>query len=71
MLYGKTPSLVLSLMADYSSGEITLHEDELDQYAWVTIEEAENYSLISGIWEELVMAENKRKGEKSEWRRLK
>lgn len=64
------PSLVISCMADYVSGEVKLQEDELDQYAWVSLEEAKNYQLIDGIYDELVMAENRRKGKKSEWQRF-
>lgn len=64
-----SPSLVISCMADYASGEITLQKDELDEYAWVSLEEAKNYQLIDGIYDELAMVENKRKGRKSEWSR--
>lgn len=65
-----SPSLVISCMADYAGGEITLQKDELDEYAWVSLEEAKNYQLIDGIYDELVMAENQRKGRKSEWTRF-
>lgn len=64
------PSLVISCMADYAGGEIFLQKDELDEYAWVSLEEAQNYQLIDGIYDELVMAENQRKGKKSEWTRF-
>ena len=65
-----SPSLVISCMADYISGDIKLQEDELDQYAWVSLEEAKNYQLIDGIHDELVMAERIRKGEKIQWKRF-
>ncbi len=65
-----SPSLVISCMADYVSGDIKLKEDESDQYAWVSLEEAKNYQLIDGIYDELAMVENKRKGNKSEWQRF-
>ena len=65
-----SPSLVISCMADYVSGEIKLKEDESDQYAWVNLEEAKNYQLIDGIYDELVMTENLRKGKKTEWQRF-
>lgn len=65
------PSLVVSCIADYDGGEVTLEEDEADKYAWVSLEEAKDYTLIDGIYDELVMAENQRKGTKSEWRRFK
>jgi 8-oxo-dGTP diphosphatase len=64
------PSLVISCLADYASGEITLQEGEADKFAWVSLEEAENYDLIDGIYEELVMAEKQLEGEKMEWQRF-
>ena len=64
------PSLVISCTADYVSGEIVLQEDESDTYAWVSLDEAKDYDLLDGILDELVMAENRRKGEKSEWKRF-
>lgn len=63
------PSLVISCMADYVSGDITLQKEEADEFAWVTLEDAKGYDLIDGIYDELVMAEAKLKGEKSEWQR--
>ncbi len=62
-------SLVISCAANYVSGEVTLQPEETDQYAWVTLEEAKDYDLIDGIYDELVMAEQKTKGEKIEWQR--
>jgi len=64
-----SPSLVISCMADYVSGDIKLQEGETDQFAWVTLEEAKNYQLIDGIYDELAMTEHKRKGIKTEWKR--
>ena len=63
------PSLVISCLADYKSGEIRLNPNESDNFQWVTLEEAKNYQLIDGIYDELVMAENQRKGIKTEWQR--
>ncbi|MCL5090606.1 MAG: NUDIX domain-containing protein [Patescibacteria group bacterium] len=63
------PSLVISCMADSVSGEVTLQEGETDQFAWVTLKEAKDYDLIDGIYDELWMAENRRKGIKEEWKR--
>lgn len=65
----KAPSLVISCMADWASGEVVLQEEECDKFAWVTLEEAKNYELIDGIYDELVMAENLRTGKKTEWKR--
>jgi NADH pyrophosphatase NudC (nudix superfamily) len=65
----KAPSLVISCIADYASGEIKLQQEEADEFAWVTLEEAKGYELIDGIHDELAMAEHKRKGIKTEWKR--
>ena len=65
-----SPSLVISCMAEYESGEIVLQEEETDMYAWVSLEEAKSHDLLDGIYDELVMAENQRKGIKSEWKRF-
>lgn len=65
-----SPSLVISCVADYTSGEVTLKADETDEYVWVSLEAAKNYNLIDGIYDELVMAENKRMGKRSEWQRF-
>ena len=63
------PSLVISCMADYAGGEVTLQEEETDKFEWVSVEEAKSYDLLDGILDELVMTENQRKGQKSEWTR--
>lgn len=65
-----SPSLVISCIADYINGEVKLQEEEMDEYAWVSLEEVKNYDLLDGIYEELIMAENKRKGVKTEWQRF-
>lgn len=48
------PVLVLSYYAKYLSGEVKLDKDSTE-FAWVSIEEAKNYDLIDGIYDELVM----------------
>lgn len=63
------PSLVISCLADYESGEVILKPDEADDFKWVTLEEAKTFQLIDGIYDELAMAENQLKGSKIEWRR--
>lgn len=65
-----SPSLVISCMAEYDSGEIQLQESETDKYSWVSLEEAKSHDLLDGIYDELVMTENLRKGIKSEWKRF-
>jgi len=64
------PSLVISCGADWESGEIVLQEAETDKFAWVTLEEAKNYDLLDGIYDELIMATNLMEGKKSEWKRF-
>lgn len=67
---GKNPSLVISCMGDYISGEIMLQLEETDEYAWVSLEEAKSYDLIDGIYDELSMAESRRQGKgMGEWSR--
>lgn len=56
------PSFVLSMFADYKDGEVILGEG-LTDYKWVTLEEAKNYKLIPGIYEELEMLDKLLKGE--------
>jgi 8-oxo-dGTP pyrophosphatase MutT (NUDIX family) len=63
------PSLVISCLADYVSGEVKLQEGETDQAVWVNLEEAKDYQLLDGIYEELVMADKLRLGQRMEWQR--
>lgn len=65
----KKPSLVISCLADYVSGNVRLQPGETDAFKWVTLEESKKMELLDGIYDELVMAENKRKGIKTEWQR--
>ena len=57
------PTLIASLFADHDKNEIKLC-DALTEYAWITLEEAKNYDLIEGIYEELEMLDNLLKGKK-------
>lgn len=61
------PSLIVSCMAEYDGGEIDLDEEEMNEHAWVTADEAEDYELISGIYDEIVMADKQRAGEAGKW----
>lgn len=65
-----SPSIVISCLASYVSGEVTLQENETDDFAWVSLDEAKSYDLFDGIYEELMMAEKRRHGEKVEWERF-
>lgn len=64
------PSLVISCLADFKSGEVVLQKEEADEYQWVSLEEAKSYELIDGIYEELAMADKKLRGEKVTWQRF-
>ncbi len=55
------PTIIVSLFADYNGGEIKLCP-ALTEYAWITLEEAKNYDLIEGIYEELEMLDKLLKG---------
>ena len=63
-------SVIVSLIADYDSGEVSLQEEESDKFEWVTLEQAKEYDLIDGIYDELVMTENLLRGVKTEWKRF-
>ncbi len=66
-LRGDDPVLIISLYADYSDGEVKLNNESVD-YKWVSLEEAKNYELIEGIYEELEMLDKLLKGENvEEW----
>jgi 8-oxo-dGTP diphosphatase len=64
-----SPSLVISCIAEYKDGDITLDPEETVEHTWVTLKDAKRYDLIDGIYDELVMAEKQRTGTKSEWAR--
>ena len=64
------PSLVISCIAEYISGDVKLQEGETERFEWVTLEEAKTYDLIEGIYDELVMAENHKKGIKHQWEKI-
>jgi len=49
--------------------ELVLQESETDKFAWVSLKEAKEYELLDGIYDELVMADARARGEKSEWKR--
>lgn len=63
------PTVIISMFADYESGSVLLCDD-LDDHAWVTLEEARKYNLIPGIFEELEMLDHHLKtGEMKEWKK--
>ena len=64
---GDDPSLVISCLAEWSSGDVRL-DQSMVEYRWVTLEEAKSVDLIEGIFEEIEMADAKILGNASrEW----
>jgi len=63
------PAIIVSLYADYDSGEVKLCS-ALTEHVWVTLEEAKRYELIEGIYEELEMLDRLLKGQNpGEWKK--
>ena len=62
----KVPCLIISLFAECISERVNLC-NALTDYAWVNLEEAKNYDLIEGIYDELIILDKKLKGEKVPW----
>lgn len=50
-------TVIVSLCADFAGGEVRLNEEELVDYAWVTLEEARGYDLIENIYEQIEKVE--------------
>ncbi|MBR9676566.1 NUDIX domain-containing protein [Candidatus Woesearchaeota archaeon] len=46
-------TIIISLFADYASGEIKLHEKELVDHAWVTLSELKDYDLLDTLYEQI------------------
>ncbi len=51
------PVIILSYYVKYKSGVVKLKEEATIDYKWVTLEEAKNYDIIDGIWEEIEMVD--------------
>ena len=63
------PCLIISLYAEPLEGEIKL-ENSLTEHKWVDLEEAKNYELIDGIYDELTVLDNYlKKGSFIEWKK--
>lgn len=63
----KVPCLIVSLFANSKTEKVNLC-NALTEYAWVSLDEARNYDLIEGIYDELVILDKKLKGEKLIWK---
>tara|TARA_Y100000034_G_C6620399_1_gene270457 strand:+ start:83 stop:571 length:489 start_codon:yes stop_codon:yes gene_type:complete len=59
------PVAVVSLYANHAEGNVRLCDD-LTEHTWIDVNEAKNYDLIDGIYEELVMLDRVLKGESVE-----
>jgi 8-oxo-dGTP pyrophosphatase MutT (NUDIX family) len=67
----KIPCLIISLWAEPKKGEIKLC-NALTEFAWVDLNEAKNYDLIEGIYEELEILDKRLKtGELEEWKGIR
>jgi len=68
----KIPSLVISFWAE-PVGDFVKLCHALTEYKWVSLEEAKNYDLIEGIYEELEILDKKLKsdsgGQMEEWKK--
>ena len=65
----KIPTLIVSLWGEPVGGDINLCK-ALTDYKWVDLNEAKNYDLIEGIYEELEILDKQLKdGKVLEWRR--
>ena len=68
----KIPTIIVSLWAEPSSESENIRLcNALTEFAWVDLEEAKNYDLIEGIYEELEILDKKLKtGRSFEWKRF-
>jgi 8-oxo-dGTP pyrophosphatase MutT (NUDIX family) len=64
------PCIIISLFAGWKQGEVRLC-NALTEHAWVSLEEAKNYELIDGIFDELAMLDSLLKSGKAigKWKR--
>ncbi len=69
----KIPCVIVSLFAEPVSDNASVKLcNALTEFAWVDLEEAKDYDLIEGIYDELVILDNFLKtGESMKWQRVK
>ncbi len=56
------PVVILSYFAQHHSGEVSLNDKSHTKHAWVSLQEAKEYNLIPGIYEEIEMVDHHLKG---------
>lgn len=67
-----SPSIVISCIAEYAGGEVTLQKEEANDFAWVSTEESKQYPLLDGIYEEFIQTDEwKETGLKPLWKRAR
>jgi len=66
-----SPTLIISCIASYLSGKVTLQKEETDKFVWISFKEAKKYDLIDGIYEELAMVEKMKKYKNVVWEKIK
>lgn len=47
------PTIIVSLFADYAGGTLKLDENELVDYAWVTLDELNEFDLLDTLYEQI------------------
>ena len=62
----KVPCIIVSLYSEVQEENVRLC-NALSEYAWVDLQEAKEYDLIEGIYDELAILDKKLKGEKVSW----
>ncbi|MDO8537679.1 MAG: NUDIX domain-containing protein [archaeon] len=51
------PTIIISLFGEWKTGEVKLC-NALTEFAWVSLEEAKDFDLIDGIFDEIAMLDN-------------
>ena len=51
-------TVIVNMLAEHIDGEVTLNQEELTDYAWVTLEESKNLDLIENIYDQIEKVDN-------------
>ncbi len=52
-------TVIINMLAQYVGGEVKLNQQELTDYAWVSLEQAKQYDLIENIYEQMEKVDRK------------